>query len=404
MKRLLVVAALAAAMVLLGLKVFQEAAADGPATPPAGFASGGRGRGGGTSILVGTGRVEPHVFRTGREFTGELRPRTQVEVASRISGYLESILVEEADPVRSGQLIGAIDGADIQQQIVRQEAALAVAEAGAVRERATLENIQVQDARTRTLYEDGLVALQAMEDIESRLRVAQAQSQVAEAQVDQAQASLEELKIQFERTRLYSPMDGVVAVRHVDPGALVSQNVPVITIVDVSRLKMVVPVPEGSIPDVGVGYSAEMRFDAFPGRVYQGEIVRISPVMDTETRTVNFEIVIDNPTGNLRPGMFARVSVGGAASAPAPSVPRAALITKGDTDGVYLLGEDAVATFRQIVAGRAEDGWIEALGGIGPEEVFITTGAQNVNDGDRVRLMDESPPLGGRGPGAGDAR
>src|SRR5690606_8180191 len=142
------------------------------------------------------------------------------------------------------------------QQILRQEAALAVAEAGAVREAATLENLRVQVERTRSLYDEGLVALQSVEDIESRLRVAEAQQQVAQSQVDQARAAVEELRIQFERTRVYAPMDGVIAARHVDPGALVGQNTPIATVIDLTRLKTVVPVPEGAIPEVRVGVPA----------------------------------------------------------------------------------------------------------------------------------------------------
>jgi membrane fusion protein (multidrug efflux system) len=216
--------------------------------------------------------------------------------------------------------------------------------------------------------------------------------------VDQARASVEELKIQYERTRVYSPMDGVVAERHVDPGALVGQNTPIVRILDLTRLKTIVPVPEGSISDIRQGIDAEVRLDAFPDQTYRGRISRIRPIVDAETRSVNVEIEIENRRETLRPGMFARVRFGGQAGSEAPSVPRSALLTRGNSQGVYVLEDGNVAVFREIDVGRNEGGWLEVLGGLSPADVFITTGAQNVNEGDRVRLAgDESAPARGGG-------
>ena len=399
MKKIILIGILVVLVGAVGIRVYQETAAEADSTAagvrrggsaPSTLNSAGRGggRGGRGSLLVDTGIVEPHVFDTGREFVGELAPFREVSVIPRASGYLQSVDVEQSDTVATGQLLAEIASDDIEQQIRRQEAALAVADAGAARERATLENLRVQVQRNQSLYQDGLVALQAVEDIESRFRVGEAQLGVAEAQVDQARATLEELRIQFERSRVYAPMAGVVALRHLDPGALVGQSTPIVTLMDLSRLKMVVVVPERAIADFRTGNTAEVVLDALPQRRFNGRITRISPFVNPETRSVDVEIQIENGRGDLRPGMFARVQMGGVASAPAMSIPRSALVTRGTVQGVYLLAENNVARFREVQMGRNEDGWVEVLGGLGPDEVFVTSGAPSLTDGDTVRLAD----------------
>ena len=408
MKKLVVSLIILAGLAFFGFRLFQETWGNSAPESGSGRGSpGGRGFPGGfasrgASVLVETGRLKTHVYRGGREFTGELLPYREVEVIPRVTGYLQMLEVEEADRVHTGDLLAEIDAADVQQQILRQQAALAVAVAGANREQAMLENLRGQVDRNKSLYNKGLVSLQDVEDIDSRLRVAEAQYQLAQSQVDQARASVEELKIQYERTRVYSPMDGVVAERHVDPGALVGQNTPIVKILDLTRLKTIVPVPEGSISGIRSGIEAEVRLDANPGQTYRGRISRIRPIVDAETRSVNVEIEIENPRETLRPGMFARVRFGGGAASEAPSVPRSALLTRGNSQGVYVLGDGNVAVFREIEVGRNEDGWLEILGGLSPGDVFITTGAQNVNEGDTVRLAGgESAPARGEARGEG---
>ncbi len=425
MKKLVIVGLFIIVAGVFGFRIYEERranSADSGSGPGGAFRSAGRGRGagggapggfgggrgGGASLLVETGTPAMHVFSSGSEFAGELLPQLEVSVIPRASGYLQAILVDQADTVRRGELLAEIDAADIEQQIRRQEAALAIVEAGKVREEATLENLRSQVQRTHQLLDKGLVAREVVEDVESRLRVGEAQLQLAQSQVDQAEAALGELRIQRERTRVYSPMDGVVAKRHVDPGALVGQNTPILTVIDLSGLRTIVAAPEGAVPDMKIGTGAEILFDALPGRRYRGRVARISPLVDTATRSVNVEIQIANPERLLRPGMFARVRVGGSAAAPALSIPRSALLTRGNSQGVYLLGPDNTAMFREIEIGRNEEGWVEVLRGLEASDTFVTAGAQSVNDGDRVRLAgegSEEPGDFGRGRGPrGSAR
>ena len=209
MKRLFVVLILGALLAWVGLRLYRELAVESMDAPQKGPA-----------LLVGTANVRPHPFETNLDLLGELRPQAVVDVMSRISGRLQQVLADRGDPVTKGQLLVVVDDVDLLQQIHRAEAAVSVASAAVTREEATYENLKVQVARYRELHEENLISTQDLEDLVSRMRVSQAQLELVKAQVRQAEASLSEYKIQHDQTRIYSPLDGFVGVRHLEPGGI----------------------------------------------------------------------------------------------------------------------------------------------------------------------------------------
>ncbi len=332
MKKLLLVLSLLIVLGLVGFRLYQEmttaevAAADGPP-----------GMQQQASMLVETATAEPKVFSTRLDVLGELEPLYSVEVMSRVSGRLKEVLVQRGDLVQEGQLIAVVDDVDLLQQIRRAEAAIAVAKAAVAREKASHDNLVLQVERYQALHDEALVSTQDLQDLESRLRVSEAQIQLAQAQVDQAEASLRELKVQQEQTRVYSPLSGFVGVRHLDPGALVGSSVPIARVIDVSRVKTVVPVSERVLPEIRKGLGAEIRVDGYPNKIYHGHVSRISPLLNPETRAADCEIEIQNEAETLKPGMFARVTIDASKSRNSLAIPRAALLTRGSEKGVFLL-------------------------------------------------------------------
>ncbi len=384
LKKIILFLVVAALLGLVGIRLYEEL---GSASAANGGPAGGPGaRMPRAAMLVETAEVRPHVFTSSLDAIGELVPRASVDVMSRVSGRLKEVMVERGDPVSRGQLLAVVDDEDLLQQIRRAEAAIAVARASVQREQASMENLQLQVQRYQKLYQENLLSLQDLQDLESRLRVSVAQVQLAQAQVDQAEASLRELRIQQEQTRIYSPLDGFVGVRYLDPGALVNASVPIVSVVDVSRVKTVVPVPEGDLSRVSPGLSAQIRVDAYPDRVYRGVVTRISPVLNPATRTADIEIEVPNETGVLKPGMFARVSLKADAARPALAIPRAALLTRGEQKGVFLLENNTTTRFRQIEIGRIQGDMVEVVSGLEEGVRVVTSGAQKLNDGDMVTI------------------
>ncbi len=381
MKKFLLIIVVGAFLSALGFRLYQELGGGE-------VAAGGRPPGGGRpALLVNTAQVEPHQFQTMLEVLGELEPQAEVDVMSRISGRLMQVLVNRGEQVREGQLLVVVDDVDLRQQIIRAEAAIAVARAGVNREEATYRNLQLQVKRYQNLHEEALISIQELEDLESRLFVAEAQVELAKAQVQQAEASLRELDIQQEQTRIYSPLDGFVGTRHLDPGALVSPSVSILTVMNLNRVKTVVPVVEGSIQRVRLGLPAEIVVDAYPDQIYEGTVTRITPFLNPETRSADVEIEIANPNQMLKPGMFARVKIDARITRDALSIPRSALLTRGLQKGVYLLTEDMVTVFRPIEIGQIKGEVVEVVEGLEEGVEVVGVGAQNLNEGDRVRTQ-----------------
>ena len=387
MKKVLLIIVVGGFLSALGLRLYQELSGGE-------VAAGGRPPGGGISfggdrppLLVDTAQVEPHQFEITLEVLGELKPQAEVDVMSRISGRLQQVLVHRGEAVQEGQLLAVVDDVDVRQQIIRSQAATAVARAGVNREEATYRNLLLQVKRYQNLHEEALISTQELEDVESRLFVAEAQRELAKAQVQQAEASLRELGLQQEQTRIYSPLNGFVGTRYLDPGALVSPSVSILSVLDVNRVKTVVPVVESDIKRVRMGLPAEIVVDAYPDQVYQGTVTRITPFLNPDTRSADVEIEIANPNQALKPGMFARVKIDARMTRDALSIPRSALLTRGVQKGVYLLTEDMVTVFQPIEIGQIKGDVVEVVDGLEEGVEIVAVGAQNLNEGDRVRTQ-----------------
>lgn len=380
-KKLLVVLVIGGILSVVCYRLYEEISADsGSASSVAATFSR-------PMMLVNTAEASRENFKTDLQVLGELLPRASVDVMSRVSGRLHEVRVERGDQVSAGELLAIVDDEELRRQIQRAEASIAVARAGVNREEATVENLEVQTRRSRALHEQRLISDQDLEDLESRLRVARAQLELTKAQVEQAEASVRELNLRLQDTKIHAPMNGFVGMRYLDPGALVSPSVPIVNVIDVSRLKTVVPVTESALSEIRVGLAAEVRVDAFSSQAYRGVITRISPFLNSETRTADVEIEIINTRGNLKPGMFARVTVNARFEEPSLSVPRSALLTRGNQKGVYLLSGEETAQFRVIEVGRIQDDLVEILGGLEEGAEVITSGAQKLNEGDKVRVQ-----------------
>lgn len=379
MKKLIIGVLFLGVLVAVGFRLYEEMSASQAAAADPAF-------GPRPMMLVETAKVAPVVFESGLEVLGELRPFQAVDVMSRVSGRLSQVLVERADPIKKGQLVAVVEVEDLQQRIRRSEAAIGVSRAAVQRQKVAFENVEIQANRIRRLHSDKLVSDQDLEDVEGRLREARAQLDFLLAQVEESEASLRELRIQLELTEVRAPFDGYVAERFLDPGALASSGIAILNVIDVSHVKTIVPVSESEIAKVKQGLPAVIRLDAFPDREYSGRIKSISPFVNAETRTADVEIEIQNPRGELKPGMFARVSLDISSARTSLSIPRAALLTRGSGKGVYLLSDEFTTVFQPISIGRIQGDKVEVLDGLSEGTVVVTAGAQKLNSGDKVRV------------------
>ncbi|MCL6505439.1 MAG: efflux RND transporter periplasmic adaptor subunit [Bryobacteraceae bacterium] len=325
--------------------------------------------------------------------TGALKPKETVDVTPKATGRVERIYVNVGDLVRSGALIAELEDDELQQQVNRAEAALAVARAARAQREAELSNAKAELERAEQLRHEGLISAQDLEARRTSFQVFQAQVRLAQAQGEQAEAELRELKIRLSQTKIYAPINGHIAQRYVDVGALVSPATPIVRLVNLGTLITAASVPEREVGKLRVGNQAVVHVDAFGDRSFSGRVARIGPVLDAATRSATIEIEIANPEYLLKAEMFARVELDLGSTRQAVLIPREALVYRGQQPGVYLLDGNR-PVFRPIETGLTQGDHVEVLSNLAPGVTLVGRGASMLTEGDRIVVPGRERPRG----------
>jgi RND family efflux transporter MFP subunit len=328
---------------------------------------------------------------------GSLEGEASVEVSSKVNGRLEDVTVRIGDRVAKGALLAKVEAREIQEQVNQAQASFEVARATVRQREADLKFAQTNLDRSRSLFERQLLPRQTLDDADARHQSAQAQLELAKAQFNQAQSRLDELKITLSATEIRSPVNGFVGKRLLDPGAFVSSNTTVVSMVQIDRVRLVANVVEKDLRRVRVGSPADVEVDAFPGEIFHGRVARLAPVLDPATRTAQMEVEVANGDFRLKPGMYSRVRLTVATKPQALTVPVNAVVTIEGRRGVFQVTDGAgagaakEADFVPIQTGLEDGVRIEVLGGLSDQARVVTTGAAALRDGDPVTIAVPRP-------------
>jgi membrane fusion protein, multidrug efflux system len=417
----LLVAAAGGAAVYFGLFSREQAAAaaggqgpggaggpGGGGQRPGGGGPGGFGGGFRPPITVQMAEATKGDISANMTVVGNLVGEQTVDVVPRAGGRLVSVNVQLGDRVRRNQLLAKIEDFEIVEQVKQAEASLEVAKATIRQREADLKVAELNFERSKNLFGRQLLAKQALDDAESRYLAAQAQLDLSKAQAIQTSARLEELQINLANTKIISPVDGYVGRRSADPGAWVSQQAPVVSVVDIARLRLIANVVEKDLRLVNVGDPASVEVDAFPGEQFKGRIARVSPVLDPATRTAPMEVEIPNTDNRLKPGMYARVLLTIEERKGTTLVPKVAVVDFEGKRGVWVPEGENKARFVEAKLGLEDPERIEILAGLNVGDRIVTDGAASLRSGDTMVLPGQGPggggPGGGRPPGTGQGR
>ncbi len=266
--------------------------------------------------------------------TGTLQPTNQVDVGSELSGTIESVLVDDNDRVKKGQVLARLDVSKLQDQVAKSRAALAAAEAQVQQMQATVEEARANLARLKQVAElsGGKVPSKAeLESAEATLKRARANEANARAAIGQARATLRSDETSLTKASIRSPIDGVVLTRKVEPGQTVAASLQVATLFtlaeDLAQMKLEVDVDEADVGQVREGQSAGFRVDAYANRKYPSRITRVGFGSQTKEGVVSYLTVlaVNNDDLSLRPGMTATAEITTAKRDDVLLVPNAAL-------------------------------------------------------------------------------
>ena len=374
----------------------------GAGARPGGGGPGGGGFGGGGGgfrppMSVEVGKPTKGDITAQLNIVGNLIGAATVDVVPRTAGRLVAVNVKLGDRVNRGQTLARIEDQEINEQVKQAEASHQVAQATIRQREADLKFSQINLERSKNLFERQLLPRQSLDDAEARQSSAEAQLDLARAQFSQAEARLEELRIAKGNTNIVSPVNGFVGKRNVDPGAWASNQTPVVSVVDISSVRLVANVVERDLRLVNTGDPATVEVDAFPGESFKGRIARVAPVLDPTTRTAEIEIEVPNASFRLKPGMYARMSVTIDSRVGATLVPKSAVVDYDSKRGVFTMGADNKAKFLPLEVGIEDETRVEARNGISEGDTLVTSGASSLREGDTLVLAGQRP--GGAGAG-----
>ena len=317
-------------------------------------------------------------------------PWQSVRLSSEVSGRLVLIAKEEGQRVSRGERLFALDKASF-------EALLHAAQA-----KAEYEALNYQ--RNRALLERKAASQDEVDKVLSEKLM--------------AEAALENAAAQLAKTDIFSPLDGVLDAKLAEVGETVGPGTPLADLVDVSRVKVIAPVPEKDVVFVKVGDRLKVIIDALGFAELEGQVIFVKQVADAGTLTFPVHMAVDNRAGLIRPGMIARVALVRRRFDQALAVPLFALIRSASGSVVsgpqamcyhVFVEEGGAARRRDVQVGILEGAFIQVTAGLKPGDRLIVGGQRDLTDGDRVRVVPAGASAGfvaggpQAGPGSGPA-
>lgn len=289
----------------------------------------------------------------------------QVQVASRLMGYIRDVYVHEGQAVKAGQLLLQVDPTDIQGQVAQARAGLAQAQANLV-------DAQADYRRFGNLYRAEAVTRQQWQGIELRYKVAQQQVAAARAGYDTAAA-------QMRYARVTSPIDGVVVQKMASAGDLAAPGRPLLVVEGQGRLQVQVQVPA----EVWSRLRAGEQVPVYAGtREVVGSIAEMVPVADPMSHTHSVKIDLPADCG-LTSGSFVRAGFA-LGRQPQLQLPAAALVERAGMRGVFVVDGAGIAHFRLVRTGARAGGLLQVQAGLNPGDTVVTSNLDQVSNGVKI--------------------
>jgi RND family efflux transporter MFP subunit len=332
-------------------------------------------------IPVEVSDVKEMVIKDEIEAIGKIEPYQKVVVYSEVTGEVEKLNVKEGDYVKKGDFIAQIDYKKRKIDYENIENQLKALEAN-------FENIKKDYKRIENLYKEGAISEKKLDDIKTSY-------DVTLHQIESLKRQFELAKIRINEAFIYSPIDGFIAEKYIDQGELITESsmmrsTPIVSIVDISKVKVKLPVSESDIGKVKNGQNVYIYIEAYPDKEFKGKVSKIYPVADEKTRTIDIEIIVENQNYLIKPGMYckARVIVG---ERKAIFIPLDALMKLPASGNYYCFrvkGDTAEKVY--VKTGKILKDYIEIKEGLNKEDKVIVTSQGILDTGKKIKIVKPS--------------
>ncbi|WP_170113392.1 efflux RND transporter periplasmic adaptor subunit [Ahniella affigens] len=342
---------------LLGLTILILAACNrGPSVP------GGPGAGGGAPVVVTTTVLAPSDWQDSVQALGTAKANESVTITAKVSETVQKVAFDSGDFVEAGQVLVDLTG---KVQLAGLEEA-------------------------RASYKEAEQQLTRAEDLAGKKLIPSSQLDTQRANRDAARARMDQVRAQLSDRVITAPFNGVLGLRQISPGMLVTPGTMIATLDDVSLIKLDFSVPETLITALAPGLTVEAHSAAFPNEPFTGILKTIDSRVDPNSRTVQARAEIPNPDRRLRPGMLMTVRVQQAPRVTL-AVPELALLQIGRNAFVYRVGADGTVAQVPVQIGARERGRVELSSGVATGDRIVVEGIVKLRPGAKVTEAGTAP-------------
>lgn len=326
---------------------------------------------------------------------GEFLPYESVSLHARADGYVEQVLVDRGSVVKQGQLLVKLSAPELAAQVAAAESKVLESDAQRVESEAQLASAQsTYDKIKKAAETPGAIAGNELVQAEKSVDAARALLRSRESAVGAAQASANAVKAMQQYLNVTAPFPGVITNRYVHPGALVGPGNGgvdgLLELQQVSRLRLVVAVPETNVAGVVRGGHVNFTVPAYSGQTFSGVVARISRALDPKTRTMAVELDVQNGKGLLSPGMYPEVSWPVHTQSVALMVPPTSVVTTTERTFVIRV-VNGRAEWVNVKRGGTDGDLVQVFGPLQPGDMVIRRGSDEVREGTTIRPASSEP-------------
>ncbi|MEK6726159.1 MAG: efflux RND transporter periplasmic adaptor subunit [Deltaproteobacteria bacterium] len=322
-------------------------------------------------VLLTTAKAELRPVERSLLFVGELQAEAEADVKAEVKGKVLEIYKNLGEAVKKGELIARLDSEEY--KISHEQATQAIEEA-----RSKYQLARLNRDRADGLFKKGLISERESDEARESLNG-------LEATVKERHAVLKMATKRLRDTDIVAPFSGVIKERFVNVGDYVDDKSAVASVVAMSPLKLKASIPERAAGGVRKGMKVFVKIEAYPGKVFEGSVVRVSPSLDPKTRTLPIEAVFSNNDGILKPGFFAKGKVVTKGDDKGIFVTESSLISFAGVKKVFVI-ENGIASERVVKVGERVDDELEITDGVREGEVIATSALNKLSTGVKVEV------------------
>jgi RND family efflux transporter MFP subunit len=339
--------------------------------------------------------------------SGAFRPYQEVDVHSKVAGFIRKIYVDVGDHVKAGQVLAILEVPELSAQVAgakadiqRYQDAVRRSNSEIQRAESTYTAYHAAYSRLKQASESrpGLIAEQELDDSMAKDKEGEAQTESARASLAESQSQLLSARADFDRltaleaySHITAPFAGVVTKRYADTGALIqagttseTQSMPVVQLAEWSKLRLVVPVPESAVSQLQLGSAVQVHVSAM-NRDFEGRVARFADALNDETRTMHTEIDVANSDGTLKEGMYAEAKIVLKQQNNALTIPIQALERNNSGGTVLIVDAQGRVEERQVKLGAESSDRVEILAGLAENDQVVIGNRGEFRAGEKVR-------------------